>query len=229
MALNNLLQAGRRPREKPPAPRTHVSRWPAIVALLALGMLSLALPEDLTLGPRWLLLALEVPVLAFLATARRVELPVDPRVLHWMAVGLLAVATVLIGFSIGYLLNSLVTGKGPQARRLLGDAGALWCANVLIFALWFWETDQGGPHRRREPNPPPPDLLFPQQSGPGIGAPDWHPRFLDYLFVAFTNATAFSPTDTLPLTRRIKVLMMIEAICSVLMVAILAGRAVNIL
>jgi uncharacterized membrane protein len=100
---------------------------------------------------------------------------------------------------------------------------------VIVFALWYWELDRGGPQRRRQPDHPAPDFLFPQQSGPDVGPPGWSPSFIDYLFVAFTNATAFSPTDTLPLTRRVKVLMMVEAFTSLLMVAVLAARAVNIL
>ncbi len=114
-------------------------------------------------------------------------------------------------------------------RIHLGVAAGLWAANVLIFALWYWEIDRGGPHRRHESAPPDPDFLFPQQSGPDIGPQDWMPEFVDYLFVAFTSATAFSPTDTLPLTRRVKVLLMVQELSSLVMVALLAARAINVL
>lgn len=238
MAIANLLHARHRrngkpgrPDDKAPPPRTpevHVSRWPAILALLALGLLYWALAPEMRLGPPWLLLVLEVPVFAFLILARRVDLGITPHHARIVVLSLLTIATLLIAVSIEFLLSRLIVDK-VRARPLLGSAAALWCSNVLVFALWYWELDQGGPHRRHLADCPAPELLFPQQSGPGIGPPNWKPAFIDYLFVAFTNATAFSPTDTLPLTPRIKVLMMIEATCSVLMVAVIAGRAINIL
>lgn len=238
MAIANLLHARRRRNGKPqrpddnsPPPRhpeVHVSRWPAILALLALGLLYLVLAPEMRLGPPWLLLVLEMPVFAFLILVRRVDLGIMPHHARLVALALLAVATVLIASSIEFLLSRLIVGNVP-AKPLLGSAAALWCSNVLVFALWYWELDQGGPHRRHLADCLPPELLFPQQSGPGIGPPNWKPAFIDYLFVAFTNATAFSPTDTLPLTPRIKALMMIEAAGSLLMIAVLAARAINIL
>lgn len=237
MAIANLLRARHRHNGKPGQgdnsssphhPEIHVSRWPAIPALLALGVLYLALAPEMRLGPPWLLLVLEAPVVVFLILVRRVDLGITPHHARLVVLCLLTVATLLIASSIDFLLSRLID-HSLRAKPLLGSAAALWCSNVLVFALWYWELDQGGPHRRHLADCPAPELLFPQQSGPGIGPPNWKPAFIDYLFVAFTNATAFSPTDTLPLTPRIKVLMMIEAACSVLMVAVIAGRAINIL
>ncbi len=218
------------PRGRAPAlhPAAHISKWPLVIALLALGALYLVLPPDMTLGPRWLLLAIEAPILIFFVVAHRVDLPIHPRVVRGLVIALLAVATALTAISIELLLSSLLTDR-IHARRLLGSAAGLWCANIVIFALWYWEIDRGGPHSRHCGMPGPADLLFPQQSGPDIGPPGWLPDFVDYLFVAFTSSTAFSPTDTLPLTRRIKLLMMVQELASLVMVAVLAARAINVL
>lgn len=230
MAINNLLHARRRQEghSKPPG-HVHLSRWPAIFALVALGLLYLSLPDRMTRGPGWLLLAVESPVILFLAVVHRINLPVHPRVLRAASLALLSLATVLVAAAVQLLLAELLAARGVNAKDLLGSAAALWCSNVIVFALWFWELDGGGPHRRHLSEPAQLDFLFPQQSGPGIGPPGWKPLFMDYLFVAFTNATAFSPTDTLPLSKRVKALMMIEALCSLLIVAVLAARAINIL
>ena len=105
----------------------------------------------------------------------------------------------------------------------------IWLTNVIVFGLWYWELDRGGPGARCRENHREPDFLFPQMSTPAAAPPSWAPRFLDYLYVAFTNATAFSPTDTLPLTAWAKVLMAIQSLASLLTVALVAARAVNIL
>src|SRR5205823_11170815 len=153
----------------------------------------------------------------------------SPHAVRIIAVALLSLATLLIAVSVETLIAALVVGPKLSAQDLLSSAAGLWSANVVIFALWYWELDRGGPQRRRRPDHPSPDFLFPQQSGPDIGPPGWSPSFVDYLFVAFTNATAFSPTDTLPLTRRRKALMMVEGLGSLLMGAVLAAHAINIL
>lgn len=237
IAINNLLNARRRPDRGPAAPETRISRWPAIFALLALGLLVwwMPLPDRMRVGPPWLLLAVETPVMILLATVHHFELPVPPRAIRFAALTVLAVATALIAFSLFVLIADVVheplpgQARPPTPRGLLESAAGLWTSNVIVFTLWYWELDGGGPHHRHRPEPPPTDFLFPQQTGPGIGPPTWRPSFVDYLFVAFTNATAFSPTDTLPLTARVKALMMAQALISLLMVAIVAARAVNIL
>jgi len=218
----------RLPARSAPHPAAHLSKWPVVLALLALGGVYLVLPADLTAGPRWLLLAIETPVVAFFLVAHRMNLPIHPRQVRALVITLLGVATLLVAFSIAQLLSELLRDR-ITAKPLLGAAAGLWAANVLIFALWYWEIDRGGPHRRHAPDPPDPDFLFPQLSGPDIGPQDWMPEFVDYLFVAFTSATAFSPTDTLPLTRRVKALLMVQELSSLIMVALLAARAINVL
>jgi hypothetical protein len=165
-----------------------------------------------------------------LLIVQHLEIPVSPHHLRMIVIVLLTVVTALIASALATLLYDIVSRSHVlKPRVLLGDAAALWLANVIVFALWYWELDGGGPHSRIKATEFTADLLFPQQSGPGIGPLHWHPRFIDYLFVAFTNSTAFSPTDTLPLRTRIKVLMMIQALCSLLLIGVVAARAVNIL
>ncbi len=228
MASDTPRRVGRPPGRQMPHPAAHLSKWPVALALLALGGVYLVLPTDMTVGPRWLLLAIETPVVVFFLVAHRLNLPIRPLHVRVLVIAVLGVATLLIALSIAQLLGDLLRDR-ITAQRLLGAAAGLWAANVLIFALWYWEIDRGGPHRRHESAPPDPDFLFPQQSGPDIGPQDWMPEFVDYLFVAFTSATAFSPTDTLPLTRRVKVLLMVQELSSLVMVALLAARAINVL
>jgi uncharacterized membrane protein len=100
---------------------------------------------------------------------------------------------------------------------------------VIVFGLWYFELDRGGPTKRHQQDHREPDFLFPQMATPGAGRPDWSPSFLDYLYVSFTNATAFSPTDTMPMTVAAKKLMGVQSVASLLTVALVAARAVNIL
>jgi uncharacterized membrane protein len=126
---------------------------------------------------------------------------------------------------VALLIITLAIDK--NAVTLLREATVLWCINILVFALWYWELDGGGPLERHQCGHQAADFLFPQQAN---GNPQqWVPHFLDYLFLAFTTATAFSPTDTMPLTRTAKASMMIEAILALTILVLLAARAVNIL
>jgi hypothetical protein len=135
------------------------------------------------------------------------------------------VVTLGLAGSIALLIYTLPGNK--QASILLRSAGLLWCSNILVFALWYWEIDGGGPHKRRLSGHKAADLMFPQQVDGNTT--DWIATFIDYLFVAFTDATALSPADTYPLTPRAKMLMMVEAIFSLIIIVLLAARAVNIL
>jgi len=122
-----------------------------------------------------------------------------------------------------------VTGHKVNGHELIIAAIHIWCTNVIAFALWFWQLDSGGPVARRRRTGVPPDFLFPQQAAPEFAPPNWQPRFLDYLYLSFTNATAFSPTDTMPFTRWAKMLMLAESGASLLLLVMVAARAVNIL
>jgi hypothetical protein len=152
--------------------------------------------------------------------------------LRWVELALLA---VLVGINALYLVGLiffLTSGQANDGAVLVKAAVLIWTTNVVAFGVWFWEIDRGGPfarapeHDHAEERP---DLLFPQMTSDVPGWEGWLPGFTDYLYVAFTNATAFSPTDTMPLTARLKILMAIQSIISLLTVAVVAARAVNVL
>jgi hypothetical protein len=126
------------------------------------------------------------------------------------------------------LIASLLQGDAASGGELLVKAGTVWITNVVTFGLWFWIFDGGGPARRRIDLHRPRDMQFPQMENPTLAAPGWHPHLVDYIYVSFTNAIAFSPTDVMPLSRTAKMLMMFESVISALTVLLVAARAVNI-
>ena len=131
--------------------------------------------------------------------------------------------------SLVLLCHYLLQGGHSNGRALIGSGIVLWVTNVLLFALWFWELDRGGPLVRATQSQTTPDFLFVQMTEPDHAPPDWAPGLTDYLYTSFTNATAFSPTDTMPLTAWSKLLMMVQSLASLLTVALVISRAVNIL
>jgi uncharacterized membrane protein len=195
----------------------------ALVAILLTGLLYLVLPPNVIIGPNWLLLVVEVvfvvPLIIDVLTAWDLS-HAARRLLVLVPLGVSTLA-----FVVGIALFVLTLPSNRHATSLLRAAVLLWLFNILIFALWYWEVDGGGPWKRHLSGHRAPDFLFPQQSA----GEHWAPHFLDYLFVAFTGATALSPTDTYPLTRLAKMLMMCEALLSLIIAAILIARAVNIL
>jgi len=207
-----------------------LQRWAAILGTLSLGILYLFISPKLTFSffPIWLPLLLEcVLILPFgyaLVTRRRLS----HRLLRGLGFALAGVATIALVISISLLLHNLPTTKGSdESIRLVRDAAILWLSNILVFGLWYWELDGGGPLKRHKVNYKAVDFLFPQQASGNIDG--WTPLFVDYVFLAFNTATAFSPTDTAPLSRPAKVLMMVESLISLVVVAGLAARAINIL
>jgi hypothetical protein len=193
-----------------------------------------ALPDGLIagLGPRWLVPALEGVLAASLLIANprltRESLRMRP-----VALALIAFVNLANVVSLGELVHKLlfVTNghAGPGGRSLIYASVPVWVTNVLVFALWYWELDRGGPVARLELERRQPDFLFPQMGAPDATRPEWSPAFIDYLFTSFTNATAFSPTDTMPLTPWAKILFMVQSLASLLTVALVVSRAVNIL
>jgi hypothetical protein len=145
-----------------------------------------------------------------------------------IAMELLAIVSLVNAALLGALLTSLVRGDEKSGGELLLKAGTVWATNVIAFGLWYWALDRGGPARRLLPDPPPPDMQFPQMENPELAPPGWHPRLIDYIYVSFTNSIAFSPTDVMPLSRRAKALMMFESAVSAVTVLLAAARAVNI-
>ena len=206
-------------------------RWPAVIAILAVGGLYLALPDSLTFGPNWLfpslVLALLIPTSVSYHTGRhRLN-----AILGFAVDGVLTAGLII---SVILLVNALPTGK-ETPQQLLLSAASLWITNILVFALWYWRLDAGGPYQRdKRPGHSEGAFLFPQMTMSKealreAGQPDWSPNFVDYLFLAFNTSTAFSPTDVPVLARWAKVLMMLQSLLSLLIIALLAARAVNIL
>jgi len=145
-----------------------------------------------------------------------------------VAVSLLAIISIENTFALVALLGSLISGNETSGGQLLLKGVTIWGTNVIVFGLWFWGLDQGGPIRRVEPHPPAPDFRFPQQESGEPEGKVWRPLLFDYIYVSFTNSIAFSPTDTMPLTRRAKALMLAESAVSAVAVLLVAARAVNI-
>jgi len=202
-----------------------VPRWPATIALLAVGVLLALVSSQLTLGPSWLPLAVIVVLSVPLTMASVWGRHEWRRKLSFVGLGTITIAVAAAAiFLIRQLLQGSVVGS-----YLLTGAGAIWVANLLTFAIWYWEIDGGGPSERRRDGHVSTDFLFPQmQIGDGK-ATGWWPAFLDYMFVAFNASTAFSPTDTLILSRRAKVLMMVQALIAGVTVVVIAARAINVL
>lgn len=204
---------------------TGLPRWPAAVVLLAVGALYAVISDGLTLGPRAFLLGLVAVALVPLMTA---HLRGSHRLARWFGLGVVGLVTLAVVAS-AFLLVSSALGKGTSAPALLRDAALLWVINVATFAVWYWEIDGGGPARRRTRGHRDEDFLFPQANLHTSTARAWRPGFVDYFFLAFNTSTAFSPTDTAFLSRRAKVLMMVQALLSLVILAVLVGRAINAL
>ena len=208
-------------------------RWPAVLALLAVGGMYLALPRQLApaFGPRWLLFAIVLALLIPTIITFRLR---HHRLNQFFGFLVLMIVTVSEIWSLGLLIRSLFS-DALSPKHLLFSAGVLWFTNVIIFALWYWRLDAGGPHiRDLEPGHEEGAFLFPQMTMDDglkrkVGEENWSPQFLDYLFLSFNHSTALSPTDTAVLSRWAKCLVMIQASISLTTIAVLASRAVNII
>ena len=219
--------------------------WIARGAILVTAALNGFLINNLTPFPWWLASAIEVALLVPLSVAtawthNRMRNVTSEH--HWMrihhhrriirraALVLTAIITLINFQALFAVLHALLYGaKGTTGQSLLIDALNIWLTNVVVFALWFWNIDGGGPAVRGLAKRTMADFMFPQTSADCPGSQGWTPGFFDYVFVSFTNATAFSPTDTMPLSVRVKLLFMVESSASLLTVGLVAARAVNIL
>ncbi len=197
-------------------------KWPVSVGFLVIGVIYFFLPSELRVGPNWVLLSIEIifimPLWTFWATGHTLSYPTTRR----MSLLLLSIVTLVLALSVIFLVTDLAAFT--SGLKLLRTAGLLWLLNILVFALWYWDTDGGGPRRRHEAKHKAADFLFPQQAN----GESWAPDFFDYLFVSFTGATAFSPTDTYPLTHQAKLMMMVEGSISLIIVAVIISRVANI-
>jgi hypothetical protein len=215
------------------------SRWEAapavaLVIVLQLVLAAVSRMQDWSVWrlPWWVWLipvaveaALLVP-LAFERPRRRLE-EIGHR--RTAALALTSVVSLANALLLLALLASLIGGHEKSAGELLLKAMTVWGTNVIAFGLWYWGLDRGGPLRRRQPDAPLPDFQFPQMENPQLAPADWRPALFDYMYVSFTNSIAFSPTDAMPLSRRVKLLMLCESAISAVTVLLVAARAVNIL
>ena len=198
--------------------------WPGQLAILVALGLFLILPPKLTFGPNWPMPIAEAAIVAALFIAGRRG--GDPRRRREIAIAIVLFATLANLTALGLLVHYLVTGGHEPGTDLLGGGVLIWTTNLLLFAVVFWELDRGGPRPAAADGVPvAPDFLFPDQPA----RPDWQPRFLDYLYVSLTNQAAFSPTDTMPLTARAKILMATQSVAALVTVGVIVARAVNVL
>jgi hypothetical protein len=205
-------------------------RWAVSIAVgLAIG-LQLSLPDSLAFPPRWLLPTIGLALLVGLVIANPRRIDHRSTRLRATSILLTGVMSIANAVSAGRLITHLLQGTATEdAGLLLRWGGAIWLTNVVVFALWYWELDRGGPAARAEGVHEYPDLLFAQMETPNIAPADWEPQFLDYFYLAFTNATAFSPTDVIPLARWTKMMMLLQSVVSVSTLVLVVARAVNIL
>lgn len=217
---------------RPPAWRRRTRgehRWPVATAIVVVVALQLTLPDEVVLGWRWLLPALEVGLLAALLFMRR-PFEHESRRRRVVSLALTATISVANAISIVLLVRDLLGGRGgDDPGTLLTTGGSIWAINVITFGLGFWQFDRGGPAARAGGERDVPDFLFVQMQSPDMAPAEWEPTFVDYLYVAFTNATAFSPTDTMPLSHWAKTAMMAQSATSLVTVALVVARAVNVL
>jgi hypothetical protein len=205
---------------------TKEPRWLAVIAILASGLLYAALPSSLSVGPDWLLLVVLSALALSTVISHKVGHHRADKAIGYTSSGVLTLAMV---WSLGLLVAAIPKHR-IEPGILLRSAVALWVTNILVFALWYWRLDAGGPHEREKTlGHKTGAFLFPQMNLESGFDSDWSPNFVDYLFLAFNTSTALSPADTPALSRWAKVLMMLQATISLTVLALLAARAVNIL
>lgn len=207
-------------------------RLPASVAVLAAAAFHAALPNALLVEPRWVIPVVEIALLLPLTAINPTRLTREEKWSRIVGLALVAVVIMTNLVSLGYLMHELTSLHVANGRQLLLAALQVWLTNIIAFALVFWELDRGGAVARLPSSGTPqqrPDFLFPQDD-PGVpGSSEWIPMFVDYLYVSITNSTAFSPTDTLPLTTRAKALMSVQAVIALVTSLLVIARAVNVL
>ncbi|WP_198954556.1 DUF1345 domain-containing protein [Kineosporia sp. R_H_3] len=215
-------------------------RWQAMVAVVVMIALQLRLPDALSAqnampvglqsSGRWLLPGLQALLGVVLVVANPRDIKHASPGLRLVTLTLLGVASLANAISAVSLVTAIVSGAPRlSAQEVLLDGGTIWLTNILVFGLWYWELDRGGPRARARAERRHPDFLFPEMTNPDVADPDWEPHVVDYLYVAFTNATAFSPTDTVPFSRWSKLAMTLQSTVSLAVGALVIARAVNAL
>jgi len=190
-------------------------------------VLTILMPDDVRLGPNWLLPVVDGALLIalFVRDPGKIDHP-----LRGLSIGLVSVLVLGALWATVLLTSHLINGGNEtnSAEALLTAGSTVWASNIIAFALLYWELDSGGSAARAEHPAEHPDLAFPQQLNPSIAPADWRPRFFDYLYLGFTNATAFSPTDAMPLALWAKAAMALQALISLVILGLVVARAVNV-
>jgi hypothetical protein len=206
------------------------SRLPALAALIIAITLQLLISRNYTLVPRWPLIILEILLVAVLVVLNPLRLTRSTllgKYATWVLLGAITVDNTLSAFVLD---ARIISGEvSNDAALLLGSGAAIFLTNIIAFGIWYWELDRGGPFARRAGERPYPDFMFPQMDNPKVAKPDWRPTFVDYLYVSITNVMAFSPTDTMPLSRWAKMLMTVQATVALSTAGLVIARAVNVL
>ena len=221
-------------RESEPAGDTVVvgeARWPMAGAVVAAMVLTILLPAAIRLGPRWLLPVIEGALLVAVTVGDPVRISRRTRLLRVISIALVFILTFGTLWATGQLIDDLIHG-GPEtnsASDLLEAGSLVWVSNNIAFALLYWELDGGGAAARAHHAADHLDLAFPQQLNPRIASRNWQPRFIDDLYLGFTNATAFSPTDVMPLVPWAKITMAVQSVISLAILGLVIARAVNVL
>ena len=205
-------------------------RWPISVSVVAAIVFQMLLPPQFVEPiPRYLLPALEGVLLVGLVVADPVRVERGGPAIRVATIIQIMLITIANSTSAVLLIRSILEGKAGQAGPLFATGASIWVTNVIAFGLWYWEFDRGGPVERNLGTKRHPDLMFPQMASPELAPPDWEPQFVDYFYLSFTNATAFSPTDVMPLARWAKLTMLVQSAISLAVGALVIARAVNIL
>ncbi len=205
------------------------ARWPAELALVVAVVLYVVLPNHLIIGPRWLIPTLEGVLVLPLAIRRRMGGSLAEPLWRGMAVAVIALINLANVASVVLLVHRVLHGPTASGTHLLYAAVSIWVTNVIVFALWYWELDRGGPNARGTAWERGPDLVFPQMITPEFAPANWRPGFPDYLYTAFTDGSAFSPTDAMPVTLTAKCLMMLEGMISLVTMTVIVARAIGII
>lgn len=199
-------------------------------AVVVAMVLTVLLPDDLRLGPPWALPLVEGLLLVALIVGDPGKISRRSAVLRGIGIGLVSVLVLGALGSTVLLIDALAGGGSAtdSARELLEAGAIVWVSNILAFSLLYWELDGGGAAARAHSLPAHPDIAFPQQINPDLMPPGWRPRFVDYLYLGFTNATAFSPTDAMPFAPWVKMAMAVQAVLSLAILGLVVARAVNV-
>ena len=203
----------------------------AAALLIALAATSSAAGWELLGLHGWVWLVLCIPEALVIAGLVLIAQVGDEQRRHRLLQFLIGLVVVGNLGGLGVLITGLLTEKSTDlsGAQLLSSGGVVWSTNVIVFGLWFWTLDCGGPIERAKHGRATPDFQFPQDENPGLARPGWYPRLEDYIYLALTNGIAFSPTDAMPLTRWAKSLMAVDSLMSVAAVLLIAARAVNVL